>query len=45
MLDINDGRADKISMNGTMLSPVMDVSTSVRFQPLGNGDAAVKDPL
>ena len=41
MLDINDGRADKISMNGTVLSPVMDVSTSVRFQPLGNGDAAV----
>jgi len=35
------GRADKISMNGTVLSPVMDVSTSVRFQPLENGDAAV----
>lgn len=34
-------RADKILMNGTVLSPAMDVSTMIRFQPLGNGDAAV----
>lgn len=34
-------RVDKIRMNGTVLSPVMDVSTMIRFQPLGNGDAAV----
>lgn len=34
-------RADKISMNGTVLSPAMDVSTMIRFQPLGNGKTAV----
>lgn len=34
-------RADKISMNGYVLSPTMDISTMIRFQPLGNGDAAV----
>ena len=35
------GRADKISMNGVVLSPVMDVSTMIHFQPIGNGNAAV----
>jgi hypothetical protein len=34
-------RADKIQMNGYMLSPVMDVSTMISFQPLGEGGAAV----
>jgi hypothetical protein len=34
-------RADKVSMNGTILSPAMDVSTMIRFQPLENGKAAV----
>jgi hypothetical protein len=34
-------RADKIHMNGYALSPVMDVSTLIRFQPLENGRAAV----
>jgi len=34
-------RANKISMNGTMLSPAMDVSTMIRFQPLGNDKTAV----
>lgn len=34
-------RADKIHMNSTVLSPAMDVSTMIRFQPLGNGSAAV----
>jgi hypothetical protein len=34
-------RADKIQMNGYELSPVMDVSTMINFQPLGNGSAAV----
>ena len=34
-------RADKVQMNGYMLSPVMDVSTMINFQPLGNGSAAV----
>lgn len=33
-------RADKISMNGIVLSPAMDISTMIRFQPLGNGNAA-----
>lgn len=35
------GRADKISMNGVVLSPAMDVSTMIHFQPIGNGNAAV----
>jgi hypothetical protein len=34
-------RADKISMDGYVLSQVMDISTMVRFQPLGKGSAAV----
>lgn len=34
-------RADKIQMNGYTLSPVMDVSTTISFQPLGNGGAVV----
>lgn len=34
-------RADKIQMNGYTLSPVMDVSTPISFQPLGKGNAAV----
>jgi hypothetical protein len=34
-------RADKIWMNGYELSPGMDVSTDISFQPLGNGRAAV----
>lgn len=34
-------RADEISMSGNVLSPVMDVSTMIRFQPLGSGNAAV----
>jgi hypothetical protein len=34
-------RADKIQMNGYTLSPTMDVSTMINFQPLGNGSAAV----
>ncbi|HII90814.1 MAG TPA: DUF1259 domain-containing protein, partial [Methanosarcina sp.] len=34
-------RADKVQMNGYTLSPVMDVSTMINFQPLGEGDAAV----
>lgn len=34
-------RADKIQMNGYTLSPVMDVSTMISFQPLGKGGAAV----
>jgi hypothetical protein len=34
-------RADNISMNGYVLSPVMDVSTMINFQPLGNGNAEV----
>jgi len=34
-------RADRIQMNGYTLSPVMDVSTMINFQPLGEGDAAV----
>lgn len=35
------GRSDEISMNGTVLSPAMDVSTMIHFQPIGNGSAAV----
>jgi hypothetical protein len=34
-------RADKIRMDGVELSPVMDISTEVSFQPLGPGKAAV----
>lgn len=34
-------RADKVQMNGYTLSPVMDVSTTINFQPLGKGNAAV----
>jgi Domain of Unknown Function (DUF1259) len=34
-------RIDKISMNGYVLSPVMDISTMIRFQPLGKGSTAV----
>ncbi len=34
-------RADKIQMNGYELSPIMDVSTMINFQPLENGSAAV----
>ena len=34
-------RSDKISMNGYVLSPVMDISTMIRFQPLGKGSTAV----
>lgn len=34
-------RADKVNMNGTVLSPEMDISTMIRFQPVGNGKAAV----
>jgi hypothetical protein len=34
-------RADKVRMNGYVLSPVMDVSTMINFQPLGKGNAAV----
>jgi len=34
-------RADKIQMNGYKLSPVMDVSTMISFQPLGKGGSAV----
>jgi len=34
-------RADEVRMNGYVLSPVMDISTMIRFQPLGNGSAAV----
>lgn len=34
-------RVDKVQMNGYTLSPVMDVSTMINFQPLGNGKAAV----
>jgi hypothetical protein len=34
-------RADKVQMNGYTLSPVMDVSTMINFQPLGNGSTAV----
>jgi hypothetical protein len=34
-------RADKIRMNGVELSPVMDISTEISFQPTGPGKAAV----
>lgn len=34
-------RADEVQMNGYTLSPVMDVSTMINFQLLGEGDAAV----
>ncbi|WP_292389597.1 LppY/LpqO family protein [Methanosarcina sp. UBA5] len=34
-------RADKIRMNGYVLSPAMDVSTLIHFQPIGNSNAAV----
>lgn len=41
--DYNYGipRADKVQMNDYTLSPVMDVLTTINFQPLGNGSAAV----
>jgi hypothetical protein len=34
-------RADEVRMNGYIMAPVMDISTMIRFQPLGNGSAAV----
>ena len=34
-------RADKVQMNGIVLSSAMDISTMIRFQPLENGNAAV----
>ncbi len=34
-------RADKIRMNGYLLSPTMDVSTMINFQPLGSGNAMI----
>jgi hypothetical protein len=34
-------RADKIRMNGYVLSPTLDVSSMINFQPLDNGSALV----